>query len=59
MPQASKLLQSRQKWKEKAIRLGEQLRESRKAKKRYQNRIEDLKRQLKEERLKKNGLERP
>lgn len=56
MPQASKILHSRQKWKEKAIKLSKELRESRKSRKRYKNKIVELKKQLKEESLKKKSL---
>lgn len=56
MPQASKILHSQKKWKEKAIKLSEELRESRKARKRYKNKIEELKKKLKEEGSKKKSL---
>jgi len=48
MPQASKILQARQEWREKAIQRGYQIREFRKSQRRHLARIADLKRQNRE-----------
>jgi uncharacterized protein YlxW (UPF0749 family) len=46
MPQQSKLLVSREHWKQKAMQRAEDVREFRKTKKRHQERIAELKAQL-------------
>ena len=46
MPQMSKILNSRDEWKSKAVKRAEQNRELRKTKKHHQERIRDLKTQL-------------
>ncbi len=46
MPQASKILESRQNWKEKAIKLSKEAREGRKTQKRHKTKIAELKTQL-------------
>ena len=46
MPQKSKLLQSRDEWKRKAVQRSDELREQRKALKRNQAKIAELKIQL-------------
>jgi len=48
MPQMSKILNSRDEWKSKAVKRAEQNRELRKTKKHHQERIRDLKIQLKQ-----------
>ena len=46
MPQKSKLIQSRDEWKRKAVQRSDELREQRKALKRNQAKIAELKTQL-------------
>ena len=46
MPQASKLLHSRDEWKYKAVQRAGEIREQRKSQKRYQEKIAQLKAQL-------------
>lgn len=46
MPQLSKLLQSRDEWKCKAVQRGDEIRERRKSQKRYQETIAELKSQV-------------
>jgi len=48
MPQMSKLIRSRDEWRKKAVQRAEQVRELRKAKRRYQDRIAELKTQINE-----------
>ncbi len=54
MLQMSKLIRSREEWRKKAVQRAEQVRELKKAKRRYQNRIAELKTQLTELASKKN-----
>jgi len=46
MPQASKILQSRDEWRSKAVRRADEIREHRKSQRRYQEKIAQLKAQV-------------
>lgn len=48
MLQMSKLIRAREAWRKKAVQRAEQVRELKKAKRRYQDRIAELKRQIDE-----------